>query len=130
MQSQMFETGVPNDAGVPRARVPATYRSEAYPMLLPGAGALTMPPKAWDLLTPREIEVLSWIAVGKSDWQIGQILLISPKTVNYHVERAKQKFSFATRIQVVVSAARHGLLDRPLPLMVQADAVAGQLVCV
>jgi DNA-binding CsgD family transcriptional regulator len=62
-------------------------------------------------LTRRECEVLDWIAQGKSDWQIGQILSISAKTVNYHVENAKRKLGVATRIQAVVAAIRAGDLD-------------------
>lgn len=59
-------------------------------------------------LTSREIEILSWIASGKSDWQIGQILNISDKTVNFHVENMKRKCGVATRIQVVVRAVCEG----------------------
>ena len=59
-------------------------------------------------LTTREIEVLRWIAHGKSDWQIGQILNISDKTVNFHVENMKRKCGVATRIQVVVKAVHEG----------------------
>lgn len=59
-------------------------------------------------LTEREITCLKWIAEGKSDWQIGIILSISAKTVNYHVENAKRKYGVATRIQAVVAAIRSG----------------------
>jgi LuxR family transcriptional regulator, quorum-sensing system regulator SolR len=59
-------------------------------------------------LTAREIEVLKWIADGKSDWQIGQILSISDKTVNFHVENMKRKCGVATRMQVVVRAVHEG----------------------
>ena len=61
-------------------------------------------------MTARELEVLKWISAGKSDWQIGQILSISAKTVNYHVENVKRKFGVATRIQAVVAAMRQGKL--------------------
>lgn len=61
-------------------------------------------------LTDREVQVLRWIATGKSDWQIGQILEISAKTVNYHVENVKRKYDVATRIQAVVKAIRLGKL--------------------
>ncbi len=61
-------------------------------------------------MTGRELEVLKWISAGKSDWQIGQILNISAKTVNYHVENVKRKFGVATRIQAVVAAMRQGKL--------------------
>ena len=59
-------------------------------------------------LTPREYEVLRWIATGKSDWQIGKILKISDKTVNFHVENMKRKCGVSTRIQVIVQAVQQG----------------------
>ncbi len=55
-------------------------------------------------LPAREIEAMTWIAQGKSDWQVGQILGISEKTVNYHIENVKRKFGVATRVQAVVAA--------------------------
>ena len=63
-------------------------------------------------LSPREIEVLRWIKEGKSDWQIGRILAISAKTVNYHTENAKRKFGVATRMQAVVTAIQRGELPQ------------------
>ena len=63
-------------------------------------------------VTPREGQVLHWIAAGKSDWEIGQILNISAKTVNFHVERAKRKFGVSTRIQAVLAALRKGLISQ------------------
>ena len=67
-------------------------------------------PDAMPHVTPRENLVLTWIAAGKSDWEIGQILNISAKTVNYHVEKAKRKFGVPTRIQAVLAAMRKGVL--------------------
>ncbi|HEY1244307.1 MAG TPA: helix-turn-helix transcriptional regulator [Hyphomicrobiaceae bacterium] len=61
-------------------------------------------------MTARESEVLAWVAAGKSDWAIGQILKISGKTVNFHVENAKRKLGAGTRVQAVVAAMRVGLI--------------------
>jgi LuxR family transcriptional regulator, quorum-sensing system regulator BjaR1 len=63
-----------------------------------------------DLLTAREIECITWAAEGKSDWEIGQILRISSKTVNYHIENTKRKFGVPTRVQAIVYAFRYGKL--------------------
>lgn len=65
-------------------------------------------------ITPREIEVLQWVSRGKSDWQVAEILFISRKTVNFHVECAKKKLRVATRVQAVLEAVDRGLL-RPAP---------------
>ena len=61
-------------------------------------------------MTARESEVLAWVAAGKSDWAIGQILNISGKTVNFHVENAKRKLGVGTRVQAVIAAIRGGLI--------------------
>lgn len=62
-------------------------------------------------LTMREAEVLYWIGEGKSDWEIGLILRVKPKTVNYHAERLKLKLAVTNRIQMVRRAVRLGLLE-------------------
>jgi DNA-binding CsgD family transcriptional regulator len=61
-------------------------------------------------LSHREGEVLAWLAEGKSDWEIGNILVISEKTVNFHVENAKRKLCCGNRIQAAVRAVRLGLI--------------------
>jgi LuxR family transcriptional regulator, quorum-sensing system regulator BjaR1 len=62
-------------------------------------------------LSSRERECLEWVAVGKSDWEIGEILNISEKTVNAHIERAKRKFEVPSRVQAVVVAMRMGAIQ-------------------
>ncbi len=48
-------------------------------------------------LTTREAEVLLWIARGKSNKEISDILLISPRTVNKHLERVFAKLGVENR---------------------------------
>ncbi|HZZ43510.1 MAG TPA: helix-turn-helix transcriptional regulator [Tepidisphaeraceae bacterium] len=48
-------------------------------------------------LTPREAEVLDWLAEGKTNPEIAAILKISPRTVQKHLEHAFQKLSVETR---------------------------------
>ncbi|MBU1377461.1 MAG: LuxR C-terminal-related transcriptional regulator [Alphaproteobacteria bacterium] len=67
-------------------------------------------PRPTRTLSPREGECLSWVAQGKSDWEIGQILGLSEKTVNHHVERAKRRLSVPTRVQAVVAAVVGNLI--------------------
>ena len=62
-------------------------------------------------LSAREFECMKWVAAGKTDWETGQILSISPKTVNYHVENAKRKFGVSTRLQGVVAAILSGAVE-------------------
>jgi DNA-binding CsgD family transcriptional regulator len=51
-----------------------------------------------DTLTQREIDILQWVLVGKTDWEIGTILDLHRKTVNFHIERAKRKLGQSSRI--------------------------------
>ncbi|MFN3233080.1 MAG: LuxR family transcriptional regulator [Alphaproteobacteria bacterium] len=55
-------------------------------------------------LTARECECLKWAAIGKTDWEIGEILGISQSTAHFHIEKAKKKFGVSTRTQAVVQA--------------------------
>ena len=43
------------------------------------------------VLTPRETEVLSWLAKGKTNRDIADILGMSPRTVNKHLEHIFEK---------------------------------------
>lgn len=60
--------------------------------------------------TKRQLECFRLISDGKTDWEIGRILNVSPKTVNYHVEEAKERLDVSTRIQVVVHLVKAGLI--------------------
>ena len=48
-------------------------------------------------LTEREAEVLLWLARGKSNQEIGQILTMSPRTVNKHLEQVFRKLEVENR---------------------------------
>ncbi|MCP5433201.1 MAG: LuxR family transcriptional regulator [Alphaproteobacteria bacterium] len=61
-------------------------------------------------LTGREREILAWVATGRSDSEIGEILTISETTVHMHVENAKRKLGAKRRISAVIEALRHRLL--------------------
>lgn len=48
-------------------------------------------------VTKRESEVLLWISQGKTNWEIAQILDISPRTVNKHLEQIFKKIGVDNR---------------------------------
>ncbi|MCF6293349.1 MAG: LuxR family transcriptional regulator [Robiginitomaculum sp.] len=58
------------------------------------------------ILTDRERECLTWVSKGKTNWDISQILMITERTVQYHVENAREKLGVDTRLQAVVAAAK------------------------
>jgi len=57
-------------------------------------------------LTGREAEVLIWIAYGKTNREIGQILNMSPRTVNKHLEQIFRKLLVDNRTAAAVAAIR------------------------
>lgn len=57
-------------------------------------------------LTAREAQVLRWIAHGKTNREIGQILDISPRTVNKHLEQIFQKIHVENRTTAASVAIR------------------------
>lgn len=57
-------------------------------------------------LTLRESDVLFWIANGKTNREIGQILDMSPRTVNKHLEQVFRKLSVENRTAAAASAIR------------------------
>lgn len=62
------------------------------------------------LLSPREQEVLTWMARGKSAWEVGCILNVTERTVNFHLENAKKKLGVTNRTHLIVKAAMDGLI--------------------
>lgn len=61
-------------------------------------------------LTKRELEVLNWVMVGKSSWEISKITSCSEATVNFHIGNIRQKFNVNTRQQALVKAISLGLI--------------------
>ena len=57
-------------------------------------------------LTPRETEVLSWVAKGKTNRDVGDILGLSPRTVNKHLEHVFEKLGVETRAAATALAGR------------------------
>ncbi len=60
-------------------------------------------------LTPREVEVLGLLVVGKTNRQIAQEMYISLSTVKTHVERIIRKLEVSDRTQAAVRAVEMGL---------------------
>jgi len=63
-------------------------------------------------LTPREAEVLHWIAEGKRDREIAAIIGVSARTAQHHVSHILEKLSVETR----TAAARVSLEQAARPL--------------
>ena len=80
------------------ARLAGIARSELWPKLVD--------------LNEREVEVLTWSARGKTSAEIAQILDLTKRTVDFHIDNARTKLGAATRTEAVIKAAA-GRLIKP-----------------
>src|SRR5260221_14368900 len=79
------------------ARLAGVARSELWPKLVQ--------------LNDREVETLTWVARGKTSAEIAQILGLTKRTVDFHIDNARTKLDAATRTQAVIKAATGRLID-------------------
>ena len=93
-------------AELPKLEVLATQFHAAYSAVGRADGA-----RRNVVLSKRERECLQWVAAGKSSWDIGVILNITERTVNFHVRNALLKLDANTRTLAVVKAIRYGLIS-------------------
>lgn len=62
-------------------------------------------------LTPREAEVVAFLARGLQTKQVAKQLEISPKTADRHIQNAYQKMGVSTRAAATLFAMEHGLVS-------------------
>ena len=79
------------------ARLAGVARSEIWPKLVQ--------------LNDREVETLTWVARGKTSAEIAQILGLTKRTIDFHLDNARTKLGEATRTQAVVKAAAGRLIE-------------------
>ncbi|MHB1351851.1 MAG: XrtB/PEP-CTERM-associated transcriptional regulator EpsA [Thiobacillus sp.] len=110
-------------ASFSRVRAPLDDRLSLYiEILLPHllftlAGVLASEARAQNdsrrpagIITPREIEVLTWVRDGKTNDEIAEILGLSMLTVKNHLRHAMKKLVVRTRGQAVAKAIALGFL--------------------
>lgn len=69
--------------------------------------AASQPPTS-DPLTPREVDVLQWVAQGLGNQEIADKLVIGEATVRSHVSNILSKLHLASRTQAALYALREG----------------------
>jgi DNA-binding NarL/FixJ family response regulator len=65
----------------------------------------------FDVLTPRELEVLKLIAEGHTSKEIAKLLVISVKTVDRHRTNMLEKLGMRDRVDLTRYAIRRGLIE-------------------
>ncbi len=65
------------------------------------------------VLTPKEQEVMHWIALGKSAWEISRIQGRSEAVVNFHACNIRRKFGVSSmRAALVMALDQGGVFSR------------------
>ena len=95
--------GRPSSGGLPSA--PAALPRNAA---APGAEAAEL-----DKLSPREREILRFIARGQSNKEIARALELAESTVKIHVQNMLRKLNLSSRVQAAVFAVENGLGQGP-----------------
>jgi DNA-binding response OmpR family regulator len=79
------------------ARIAGVARNDLWPKLVD--------------LNDREVETLTWAARGKTSAEIAQILGLSKRTVDFHIDNARVKLGAATRVEAAIKAVTGRLID-------------------
>jgi DNA-binding response OmpR family regulator len=79
------------------ARLAGVARTELWPKLVE--------------LNSREVETLTWVARGKTSAEIAQILGLTKRTIDFHIDNARAKLGAATRTEAVIKAATGRLIE-------------------
>jgi len=68
------------------------------------------PYQAHEKLSPREVEILKWVADGKTGEVIGKVLGITERTVTHHTVNIMQKLNTTNKTAAAVKAALLGII--------------------
>jgi len=79
------------------ARLAGVARNEMWPKLA--------------MLNDREVEALTWVARGKTSAQIADLIGLSKRTVDFHLDNARIKLDATTRTQAAIKAAIGKLIE-------------------
>ena len=63
------------------------------------------------MLNDREIEALTWVARGKTSAEIADLIGITRRTVDFHLDNARIKLGAATRTEAAIKAAIGKLIE-------------------
>jgi len=79
------------------ARLAGVARNEMWPKLA--------------MLNDREIEMLTWVARGKTSVEIADLIGLAKRTVDFHLDNARLKLGAATRTEAAIKAAIGKLIE-------------------
>jgi DNA-binding NarL/FixJ family response regulator len=79
------------------ARLAGVARNDVWPKLV--------------TLNDREIEALTWVARGKTSAEVADVIGLSKRTVDFHLDNARIKLGAATRTEAAIKAAIGKLIE-------------------
>jgi DNA-binding NarL/FixJ family response regulator len=79
------------------ARLAGVARNEVWPKLV--------------TLNDREIEALTWVARGKTSAEVADVIGLSKRTIDFHLDNARVKLGAATRTEAAIKAAIGKLIE-------------------
>jgi DNA-binding NarL/FixJ family response regulator len=79
------------------ARLAGVARNDVWPKLV--------------TLNDREIEALTWVARGKTSAEVADLIGLSKRTVDFHLDNARMKLGAATRTEAAIKAAMGKLIE-------------------
>lgn len=91
----------------------ATVASNLMNHMRRGTGAKQLP-RPELAISPRELQVLDLMALGQSNQKIASELVISERTVKFHVSSILNKLDAENRTAAVLKADREGILSKPI----------------
>jgi ATP/maltotriose-dependent transcriptional regulator MalT len=65
-------------------------------------------------LTKRELEILSLIVEGHPSKKVAELLFVSKRTIDFHLDNIYQKLQVTNRMQALQKASRLGLITTDL----------------
>ena len=79
-------------------------------------------------LSPRQLEILTWAAKGKTYWEIARILGIAYASVHSHIDSLKRKLNAVNTTHAVARGYELGLIELRTaePRVMMAAALTGQ----
>ncbi len=93
-------------AAAGQAQIPQAYASR----LVRSVGPATSAGKSVNSLTEREVEVLRWLARGKSNKEMAVSLQVSEATIKSHVSSILRKLGVDSRTQAATYAVQQGMV--------------------
>lgn len=70
-------------------------------------------PSVGDPLTPRELQILAQVGIGKRNEEVARRFAVSDDTVKFHLKNIFRKLGARCRTEAVVVAQREGLVAVP-----------------